>query len=406
MGLSKGLRDYLTVSQMLTGNKRKGIQRIKEIAAESEKTFVEVLNVLTFGACEGMETVAQVAASDSAVAAILKNDTAKSLIAPSGNISKFFASAAYMSATVEDEAAMAELAESDDLATAIGTPTALSAMTASATAMRVLMASANGRSKMLGSSAAVNAIYSSSTAMSAVLANGDAITASLNSGTALSKFKASSTYVSKVATTYASKFSSATWAEIGKLSTLAQANASAFSGYVGKTKSVAISGYSSHTFKVIGVGTDSGSGFTLCCEDIVTTHAMNSSNTTTGGWEKSAMRSWLSDTLLKALPSDLQSVIKAVPKKNTANYGAATTSDKLWLPSFTEVGLDSGTTEGAKYSVFKDAASRVRKNNGSAYYWWLRSVSSSSSFRFVTSDGSLNYNVASGGYGVVPCFSV
>ena len=259
---------------------------------------------------------------------------------------------------------------------------------------------------MFGSSTAVSAIYSSSTAMSAVLANGDAITASLNSDTALSKFKSNATYVSKVATTYASKFSSASWAEIGKLSTLAQANASAFSGYVGKSKSVAISGYSSHTFSVIGVATDSGSGFTFCCGDIATMHSMNSSNVTTGGWEQSAMRSWLSDTLLKALPSDLQSVIKAVSKKNTANYGAATTSDKLWLLSFTEVGLDSGTTEGAKYSVFKDNASRVRKSNGSANYWWLRSVGSSIYFRGVGSDGSLGGGSASYDYGVVPCFSI
>lgn len=406
MGLSKGLRDYLTVSQMLTGNKRKGIQRIKEIAAESEKTFVEILNVLTFGACEGMETVAQVAASDSAAQAIAKSSTANGFVMAAGHMPKFFGSSAYMAALVEDESAMSSLAESDDLAAAIGTSVALSEITGSSIAMTAMMASANARSKLFASDAAVTAMAGASASLDAIAASSDASLTAYGKDALYQKLKNNSQFAANVAPTYVSKFASLSWAEVGKLSPLAQANKSAFAGCVGKGKSVSIENYSSHTFSVIGVGTDAGSGFTFCCDDIVANRSMNSSGTTIGGWESSGMRSWLSGTLLKALPTDLQAAIKAVTKKNTANYGSATTSDKLWLPSFTEVGLDSGTTEGSKYPAFTDNNSRIRKNNGSAGSWWLRSVASSGYFRGVDSGGSLSYSVASYGGGVVPCFCI
>ena len=43
---------------------------------------------------------------------------------------------------------------------------------------------------------------------------------------------------------------------------------------------------------------------------------------------------------------------------------------------------------------------------GSATNWWLRSVNSSTFFRLVSTDGSLNYNNASYAIGVCPCFCI
>lgn len=403
MGLSKGLRDYLTVSQMLTGNKRKGIQRVKEIVAESEKTFVEILNVLTFGACEGMETVEQVAASDSASAAIVKSATANSFVAATGSMTKFFVSSTYMASTVSDESAMSTLAESDELATAIDTPTALAAITGSPVAMSVMMASANARSKLFASSAAVTAMAGSSASLDVIAASSDASLTAYDKDALYQKLKNNSQFAANVAPTYISKFASLSWDEISKLSPLAQANKSAFASCVGKIKSVAVSGYNSHNFKVIGVGADSGSGFTWCCEDIVTTH---NSDPTDGGWETSEMRSWLSGTLLKALPRDLQSVIKAVPKKN--NSGATTTNDKLWLLSATEVGLASDSSEGSQYECFTTDESRVRRytyGSTTQYGWYLRTVDSHK-FKYVLSDGGLNTNYLYYCDGMVPCFCI
>ena len=65
MTLSKELADYFAVSQMLIGNKRKGLRRIAELEAD-EARYVEALNALTFGACEGMSTMQAVIASSTA----------------------------------------------------------------------------------------------------------------------------------------------------------------------------------------------------------------------------------------------------------------------------------------------------------------------------------------------------
>ncbi len=118
------------------------------------------------------------------------------------------------------------------------------------------------------------------------------------------------------------------------------------------------------------------------------------------------MRSWLNGTMLNNFPAELRSVIKSVSNKNTSGYGAATTSDKLWIPSWTEVGLESGDAEGAKFSIFTSNSNRIRKNGGSATIWWLRSVDSSTLFRFVNADGSLCNDYASYAYGVCPCFCI
>ena len=361
MGLSKELTDYFVVSQMLMGNKRKGLARIAELEAD-EARYVEALSALTFGACAGMSTVAEVAASSAAMESIGKNGTAVRLasLSPTLVVPLF------------------------------------DAVSSDATAFAAAV----------GSAGSASAIAASASCMSRISESEDLTLAALSSDAAVAAFKGSAAFASAAAAAFEASFSSASWKDIDRVATLAQENASAFSGYVGKTKSVAISGYNSHTFSVVGVAADSGSGFTFCCDDILEKRAMNSSSTTSGGWESSAMRSWLSGTLLKALPSDLQGAIKAVSKKNTANYGAATTSDKLWLLSATEVGLVSGAAEGSKYPAFADNAARVRKFDGAASHWWLRSVYSSSYFRYVNSGGSLGDDLASSDNGVVPCFSI
>lgn len=112
-----------------------------------------------------------------------------------------------------------------------------------------------------------------------------------------------------------------------------------------------------------------------------TRQKMNSSNTNYGGWGSSAMRSWMT-TLLGQMPSDLQNVIKQVEKKTQAGNGSSTittTTDKLWLFSYTEVGLGATTSyspggEGVAYPLFVSNSSRVKKmNGGSEIGWWLRS---------------------------------
>jgi hypothetical protein len=144
---------------------------------------------------------------------------------------------------------------------------------------------------------------------------------------------------------------------------------------------------------------------------LATTYNMNSSNTNSGGWNSSAMRSRMS-TFLSQLPADLRAVIKPVKKKSTAGSQSTsiqTTNDSLWLASCIEVGLETTgagySGEGSTYPLFVDNASRIKKLSngaGSANYWWLRSpdTGNSTNFRYVTTDGSSGSNIASDSGGV------
>lgn len=84
-------------------------------------------------------------------------------------------------------------------------------------------------------------------------------------------------------------------------------------------------------------------------------------------------------------------------------------TDKFFLLSSTEVGLESDGNEGSNIG-FTSNADRIayRLDNGSAYHWWLRTPLSSSYVRRVGSGGSLVRSTPSYSYGVRPacCISL
>ena len=78
---------------------------------------------------------------------------------------------------------------------------------------------------------------------------------------------------------------------------------------------------------------------------MATTRRMNASNTNSGGFTGSEMYSWLQNTLLPTLPSDLQAVLKSVNKKTSAGSQSSTintNSMKLFL--FSEIEIFGSTT--------------------------------------------------------------
>lgn len=127
-------------------------------------------------------------------------------------------------------------------------------------------------------------------------------------------------------------------------------------------------------------------------------YAMNTTATNSGGWGSSDMRSRMS-TFKSQLPTDLQGILKTV-KKLTAveNWALETveTDDTLWLYSITEAGLGKQTVtddEGAPYPLFIDNSSRIKKVNGTAVNWWLRSPDESGNDDFLnikTDGGRIN----------------
>lgn len=187
---------------------------------------------------------------------------------------------------------------------------------------------------------------------------------------------------------------------------------------IGQSRNISITGYGTFAFQLIGIGHDSlASGgtsklLTFQSIDIVCNHNMNSSNTTSGGWASSAMRTFMNGDLLSKFPQYVQDVIVEVKKPYCATANGATqySNDKLFIASEKEIfGTSSYGNDGTQYeywSINNTNNARIKKLNGSAQYWWMRSVRDSTSFRNVHTDGLAIGHSASGSGGCVPCFCI
>jgi hypothetical protein len=206
-----------------------------------------------------------------------------------------------------------------------------------------------------------------------------------------------------------------TWAQISKASATGKASQL---WSVGDTKDITV-GSETLTLVIMGFNHDdlaSGgkAGITFGMKNLMaTTRRMNASNTNSGGFTGSEMYSWLQNTLLPTLPSDLQAVLKSVNKKTSAGSQSSTintNSMKLFL--FSEIEIFGSTTyskagEGSQYSYFATAANRIKylsNGSGSAFWWWERSphASNSANFCFVDGNGGADYDFALNSVGV--CF--
>ena len=171
-----------------------------------------------------------------------------------------------------------------------------------------------------------------------------------------------------------------------------------------KTLTVVIKGFE-HDDLADGSGK---AGITFGLKNLMTgtARAMNSSLTNDGGFVGSEMYSWLQNTLLPTLPSNLQAVLKSVNKKTSAGSQSSTintNSMKLFL--FSEIEIFGSTTyskagEGSQYSYFATAANRIKylsNDSARAGWWWERSPygSNSGSFCYVSSSGIADITGAS-----------
>ena len=133
--------------------------------------------------------------------------------------------------------------------------------------------------------------------------------------------------------------------------------------------------------------------------DIIVLHQMNPTDTNTGGWNSSEMRSYVNNDIYNLLPTTLKNaiidttVVSGHGKNDSNNF---TTTDKLYLLSTKEVGFDEQydtTKDNTRildyYNANNNNASRIKKYNGSDAWWWLRSAGSYGNgiFYFVYSSG-------------------
>ena len=255
-------------------------------------------------------------------------------------------------------------------------------------------------------------------------------------------------------------FSTASWSTI-------KINVNNDLGYyeVGCTKSVDLGTFGTHTLRVANNTrpaecetsgfSQTACGFVVEFEDVISTHRMNpysnSGNSNgdgnRGGWEYSEMRAYVnsgkylegtaneidytSNGIYNALPSELKNVIidtyvvSGHGQNDSSNF---TTTDKLYLFSPHEIwnDVDENTSSGIDYYDKSYSNTRqldyyasksvttskytnaIKKRNGSASYWWLRSAHSTGSSYFfaVHNNGSWHNLYTQYSYGVAPSFRI
>ena len=157
-------------------------------------------------------------------------------------------------------------------------------------------------------------------------------------------------------------------------------------------------------------------GITFQMHDcFATTYEMNSSDTNSGGWKNSAMRTSTMETMYGYLPTVWQVFIKPVDKKSGTGGGSTsgteTVSDSCFL--LAEIEIFGSTTysvseEGTQYAYYKAGNSKMKRWDDSAYTWWERSPMSGNKYGFCLVNASgISYNRGAGSvYGVAFAFCV
>ena len=199
---------------------------------------------------------------------------------------------------------------------------------------------------------------------------------------------------------------------------------------VGDTKEVNLGSLGTHTVRIAnmsectnGETSETACGFVLEFADIITKHAMKSTDTNVGGWRDSELRTYVNGTIYNSLPSDLQNVITTT--KVISGHGKTSgetnfeTQDKLYLLNAQEVwnGNSGDTSVGTSKQLdyYKNQgvtassyAGAKKQYNGSNSYWWLRSAYSRNTNFFLTVGSSGNWGIinAYDSGGVSPAFRI
>ena len=172
-------------------------------------------------------------------------------------------------------------------------------------------------------------------------------------------------------------------------------------------------------------------GFVIEFADIITITRMNAAQTNVGGWPSSSMRSYVNNDIYNALPINLKNeIIDTIVVSGHGSTSGETnfiSTDKLYLLSTIEVKTPGGNYDTAKdvtrqldyYKEYKSEdgsigvttdnySGAIKKLNGSARPWWLRSARSDSTdyFSRVLDDGGWSSYYARITSGVAPSFRI
>ena len=203
-------------------------------------------------------------------------------------------------------------------------------------------------------------------------------------------------------------FSSDSWDTI--ISAVKKGNISKYN--VGDTKTIDMGTYGTHTLRIANTSTPSecstsgfsqtACGFVVEFVDVITTHAMNDTQTNVGGWPATTMRTFVNNDIYNAIPDEIKNaiidttVVSGHGKSDTENF---TSTDKLYLLSTAEVwsqgssntiSTDTARDNTRQLDYYKNLGTStsnysgaIKKNGTSASRWWLRAAYSNTAFTFL-----------------------
>ena len=224
----------------------------------------------------------------------------------------------------------------------------------------------------------------------------------------------------------------------GTVGHLTLSNYKTYAFIIGFNHNASVEGTNRIHFQLAKTALSGGTDVCLCDSKYYSTvytigyFSMNSSETNSGGWKSSQMRTKIcgtslssySGTIIAVIPEALRAVLKSVTKYTDNTGGGSTaasavtaTTDYFFLLSeyevFGGISYANGNEKNkqAQYAYYSAGNSKIKyKHNGTstAAYWWLRSPSAaySDSFVDVNRNGGVSIYYANYSYGFAPGFCV
>ena len=170
-----------------------------------------------------------------------------------------------------------------------------------------------------------------------------------------------------------------------------------------------------------GETSETACGFVVEFANIITTHNMNTAETSLGGWKASELRTYINETIYDELPSDLKQVItptKVVSSHGTLDQENFVSTDNLYLLSPKEVfnsDIETASSETRQLDYYKkngvtstNYSGAVKNYGNGAYAWWLRSADQTGKyyFHYILIKGDVRVTFSENTRGISPAFRI
>lgn len=139
---------------------------------------------------------------------------------------------------------------------------------------------------------------------------------------------------------------------------------------------------------------------------------MDSSNTSSVGWNGCPRRTWCNSVYRNAIPASLRGIFKHFTTYAANGIGSGSTASTDYFALFSEKEIFGSTkyanptaeAQNSQLDYYKTSSNRIKRVNGRASIWWGRSPYASRNGRFcyVSKSGEANFYTASERLGLAP----